>query len=340
MLKRWRKPKCNITDFNKLLNQAENVLKDQKTIVFAPNNTNANWLGIKNATLGMFPEQTIILPQHYSNTLLSKEQRVELFTKLQSLQVETIIFSGIPNYTLEWIEELHHNFNLKIGIIYHGGLAELTSNSNRQKQMQRIINFGNQNVIQKIGVVKEGLDEWFKQKTKCTVHRVLPQLSIPNGLKIKKFNDNKTHIGVFGNATYNKNRHTQVVAASMVENSVVHILAPNEFDYTIPKDRLVIHENLSRTEFLELLGSMTINLYCSYSESWGQVVLESFMLGTPCLFSCNSGLQKFIGEEYLVEEYDNPYSIAKKIKASNFIITSEVQKNIEKKISTDFTLLS
>lgn len=313
MLKRWRKQQVEGVIFEDLLQKCRTILSGSKVIVFVPDNTGANWLGVKTASLGMFPKNCVVLPQNHSNSLLSVAQQNVLFTTLLKAGTKLVVFSGIPNYVLSWM----HEFNSKgtqNGVIYHGGLAELTGNTARQEQMAMLLKMANNGIINRIGVVKEGLNDWFKLKTTAAVYRTLPALNIPSDLKIKKFNDGKLHIGIFGNSSYNKNRHTQVAAASMIENSVVHILAPNEFAYALPEERLIVHENLSRTAFLELLGSMDVNLYCSYSESWGQVVLESFSLNVPCVFTDNSGLHKIVGSEYCVSSYDNLFAIAEKIK--------------------------
>lgn len=116
-------------------------------------------------------------------------------------------------------------------------------------------------------------------------------------------------------SSYNKNRHTQVAAAALVKNSIVHVLETNEFDYGIPDNRIVAHSNLNRNDFLALLGSKDLNLYCSFSESWGQVVIESLALNVPCIYSNNSGISDIIeSKKYVVSEYDNIVSISKKIK--------------------------
>lgn len=55
MLKRWKRVKLSQIEFDQLNSNAEFILKNSKTIVFTPNNTGENWLGIKNATMNMFP---------------------------------------------------------------------------------------------------------------------------------------------------------------------------------------------------------------------------------------------------------------------------------------------
>jgi hypothetical protein len=336
MLKRWKKPWINEHQFNDLLENVSAVLENYKIIVITYQSTGANWLGVQTATKGMFSNNVLILPQSYSSTLLSEAQRDTLIKHMISNGVQSVIFSGLPNYILKWLMQFHSK-NIKTGIIYHGGLAELNGNEKKQKNFKIIIDYSQKGIINKIGVVKEGLDFWFKSNTKAKIHKVYPTFSIPPKLVISKYSDDKIHIGIFGNSTYNKNRHTQVAAAAQIDNSVVHILAPNEFDYLLPPNRIVVHHNINRTEFLSILGSMHINIYCSFSESWGQVILESIALKTPCLFSNNSGIKKFVGNDFLVSEYDNPNSICTKINEvlnlNKFPLSDSDLLEIEKKIN-------
>lgn len=315
MLKRWRNNFLDKNEFNSLKKSFEDFIINKSFIVFTPDNTGANWLGIKNATLSMYPNNTFILPQCYSNSLLSKNQLNEISQLIKTHSTKLVIFSGTPNYVLKWLTDIS-KLRISCGIIFHGGLAEMSYSEEHRKNLNHIIKLGNKKIISRIGVVKDGLDSWFKQYTNCEIFRVLPGLEIPKNVEPETFNDNKVHIGIFGNSSYNKNRHSQVAAASMIDNSIIHVLEPNEFNYGISEDRIIVHSNLNRIEFLSLLGSMDINLYCSFSESWGQVVLESLALNTPCLYSNNSGISKIINSDtFLVDEYDNILAIAEKIES-------------------------
>ena len=314
MLKRWRKTNRFISnkEFNLLLLKIKSILSKDRKIVFTPDNTGSNWLGVKNASISMFPENTVILPQNYSNTLLHKDQ-INLITKeIEEAGQIQVVFSGIPYYSYDWIRVLG-NMNVEVSVVFHGGLAELTGNQERIDQMRILIDYANSGLIKKIGVIKDGLDEWFRQKVKASVHKLYPVFIPPKELKYSNKESNQINIGIFGNSSYNKNRHTQVAAASLIENSVVHIFEPNEFDYCLPSERIKTHSMLNYPEFLELMGSMDVNIYCSFSESWGQIIFESLYMNTPCLFSNNSGIDQFIGTEFLIQDYDNPSKIAEKI---------------------------
>lgn len=53
-------------------------------------------------------------------------------------------------------------------------------------------------------------------------------------------------------------------------------------------ERIIEHgKNLSRERFLSILGSMDLNLYMSYSESWGLVAYESEAMGVKCCGNIN-----------------------------------------------------
>lgn len=93
-----------------------------------------------------------------------------------------------------------------------------------------------------------------------------------------------------------------------VNNSIVHVLNKNDAQFWDENDRIVVHDNLSRQDFLNILSNMDLNLYVSYSESWGQVITESISCGVPCLVSNNSGIFAFsdeLREELEIVEYDN-----------------------------------
>lgn len=314
MLKRWKTNFLSKDEFSPLKKSLEVFISNKSSVVFTPDNTGANWLGVKNATLSMYPENTFVFPQIYSQPKLSPSQLTDLKEIVSKNEVKLVIFSGAPPYVLNWIREFH-SAKIECGIIFHGGLAEMSYSEENRKTMKSVINLGKEGVISRFGIVKEGLNEWLRKNTESDIYRVLPTLSIPKNIKSSKFEDGKIHIGIFGNSTYNKNRHTQVVAASLIENSIIHVMEPNEFNYAVPNERIITHKNLNREDFLSLLSKMDVNLYCSFSESWGQVVLESLALNTPCLYSNNSGISKIIGNsKFEVIEYDNPFAIYQGIK--------------------------
>ena len=303
-------------DLQSLLTDINSILSSHSELVICPNNTDSNWLGVKNATLAMFPGKTFVIPQHFSNQIVSDEDLKLILSEFKIKGGNAIILSGFPNYFFKVIN-ICKKLKLKVELIFHGGLAEFNQNPARQKQMETILKLAKSKELSKIYVIKNGLDKLFASITDIETERITPPLSIPKGLKVKKINDGKIHIGIFGNNSYNKNRHTQVAAGALIPNSVIHIIGENEFSYLLPENRIISHKQLDRLAFLELLGSMNINLYCSYSESWGQVILESLFLNVPCIAGNNSGLKEIVEEKHqncFIENVDNPVLIFEQIK--------------------------
>ena len=108
------------------------------------------------------------------------------------------------------------------------------------------------------------------------------------GLKKLDLDKTKIHVGVFGADTINKNLHNQVIHSLMIENVIVHVLDKSVFQYLAMDERIVEHgKNLPREQFLAILGSMDINLYMSFNESWGLVAKESEALGVKTIHSNN-----------------------------------------------------
>jgi hypothetical protein len=272
------------------------IRKEQDTIVLYGAPTEGNWKGIANATVGLYPLNSLEVPQWYSNAVLNKKETNEICDYIQSSNFKTVIVSGFAPYFFEWIELLHTQ--CKIEIIYHGTISEF-HDPVHQQFIEKLISFGRLNKISQFGFVKEGLAEVFAKlyRFDC-VHRPLNLPVIPKNINKLKLDSTKFHIGVFGADTFNKNLHNQVIHALMFENVVVHVLDKTIFAYLGMDERIIGHgKNLPREQFLSILGSMDLNLYMSFNESWGLVTFESEALGIPCLVLHKAEYFKLINEK-------------------------------------------
>ena len=162
--------------------------------------------------------------------------------------------------------------------------------------MGRLIQLVKAKKIKRIGFVKEGMAETFSKLYNFDCFHVpLPTPQIPKNIKKLELDRSKLHIGVFGADTFNKNLHNQVIHALLIENAVVHVLDKSIFAYLEMNERIVEHgKNLPREKFLGILGSMDLNLYMSYSESWGLVAYESESMGVSIISLSNSDYLKLI----------------------------------------------
>jgi glycosyltransferase involved in cell wall biosynthesis len=301
-------------NLNFLLKQVD-FIQDKTYLSICPENTESNWLGIKNASNALFPNQNITLPQYYSNQVISDKDLNKLIVHFKYRGGKHIILNGFPDYFYKIVDICFYH-KIKCTIIYHGGLAELNQNLSRQQNIKLLFDMAKKGKIHQFGVIKKGLEILFHQQTHVPCHQLSVPFQLPQGIKVQKYNDGKIHIGVFGNDSYNKNRHTQVAAASLIPNSVVHFIGQDEFDYLLPPERKVQHTMMDYLGFLNVLGSMDINLYCSFTESFGQIVLESLALGVPCIHNNNSGILDDYPELHkllVLNSYDNIKNIRDKI---------------------------
>jgi hypothetical protein len=259
--------------------------------------TEGNWLGIANASKSLFPNTAYAFPQVYSNNGFNKKEFETWKKQLVELKFQKITFSGFAYFFFDLIEEIGNNTHVEI--IFHGTISEFHS-PEKQKWIGRKIQLAKADKINRVGFVKTGMAEVFNKLYGFDCfHAPLPTPEIPKHLEKLKLDRNKFHIGVFGADTFNKNLHNQVIHALLIENAVVHVLDKSIFNYLNQNDRIVEHrKNLSREKFLSILGSMDLNLYMSYSESWGLVAYESEAMGVKCVRIEDINYFKLISDLY------------------------------------------
>jgi glycosyltransferase involved in cell wall biosynthesis len=258
--------------------QLSEIRKTNAVLVLFGAPTEGNWKGIAHATVGLYPENALEIPQWYSNPVLNTSECAQVCAKIKELNFDKVVISGFAPYFFEWIVELYPH--AEIEIIYHGTISEF-HDPVHQKFIQQLISFGKTKKINRFGFVKEGLAEIFTKLYNFNCfHQPLNTPLIPEGVKKIELDHTKIHVGVFGADTFNKNLHNQVIHALMIDSVIVHVLDKGVFKYLGLEDRIVEHgKNLPREQFLSILGSMDLNLYMSFNESWGLVAKESEILG-------------------------------------------------------------
>jgi hypothetical protein len=275
-------PKNNRNLLIDLMQHLEKIRKDSTILVLYGSPTGGSWKGIAHATVGLYPSNSLEIPQWYSNPVLSKSETLQVCKHINALKFERIIFSGFAPYLFSLMELLHEE--LAIEILYHGTISEF-HDVNQQNFIQQLIAFGKNGKIKRFGFVKVGLAEVFSKfyAFNC-FHQPLAPPSTPLEIKKIELDKTKIHIGVFGADTFNKNLHNQVIHALMIDDVLVHVLDKTIFSYLDMEDRIIEHgKNLTHEQFLKILGSMDLNLYMSFNESWGLVAKESEALNVRTL---------------------------------------------------------
>jgi glycosyltransferase involved in cell wall biosynthesis len=275
-------PKKNKALLDRKVLELKELRKRSDEIVICGSTTEGSWLGISNATHSLFPDKTYTFPQWFSHPVFKDKEMKVWKETLIGLQFTKITISGFAAFFFDFISEFGENQHIEV--IYHGTWSEM-HDKERRDWMTRLFHLTSIGKIKKIGFIKKGMAETVHQLYgfDCK-HIPLPPPKIPMGIQKLDLDRSKFHIGVFGADTFNKNLHNQVVHALIIENSIIHVLDKSIFEYLNMSDRIVEHgKNLPKETFLQILGSMDLNLYMSYSESWGLVAYESEAIGVPCL---------------------------------------------------------
>lgn len=295
----------------------EKLRQKNDHVLLTPEPTGYAWLGVYNGGKSMFPAQTISLPHYYSNSRFSQKQLGRLAAHLVSLQFKQILFNGFPPYFEALITDITNLLpGQNTGVVYHGFPAELSGDKPSQRNMAAMVRISKQKRLRKIGFAKKGFALAYEQLFGTRSFELIYKNPEPvHGLK--KYTDGRIHIGVLVNNSFRKNFHTQVMAALLVQNSVVHVGNADELDYLGAAERIIAHGPLVHKAFIELLASMDINLHVTFSEaSGGQVCSESISQGVPCVSGYTSSFFDYNAElkQALIPfGSDDPWHIYQKI---------------------------
>lgn len=146
-------------------------------------------------------------------------------------------------------------------------------------------------IISSMGVVKTELSARLS-KMGYIVQPLINMVSLEQNLHGIKYSilDDRLHIGIFGQDTVRENVITQLMAVCTIDGAVIYMLrSETAQDFAqMCLDRVIMHERRSPKEFQQLLSSMDINLYISFSERQPIVALESIAAGVPTIISGSS----------------------------------------------------
>lgn len=316
--KLFRKETTKFVEISRLKESIKLIASSgNKIIAICLDNTGNSYLGVKNATLNLFPQNTLILPAYYSNINLNDKQFREMAEVISSCEFEQVIFSSLPIQMNNLLNRLQID-KIQIKVIFHGALSEL-SNEENETQFFNMVEYAKEGKIKKIGFVKSGLELWAGNLFNISTSKLQLKPLFLIDFSKEKLNpkNNKIKIGVFGNNSFNKNSYNQIAGALLIDNVEIHTLIHTKFSEFGFKDKIHTHKLMNHNDFVHLIAQMDINLHISFSEGMGgQVFTESLSQGVPCLTSFNNDylihdveLLKLL----TVDQYENPWQIKKGI---------------------------
>lgn len=278
-------------------------------------NTGYAWQGVKSAGISLFPNNWIELPQYYSTTLLSEESQISIGKYIGELKFDQLIFNGFAPYFYTISKAAKSvNPSLKVKVIYHGFLAELSKNEFQQRALKQMVEGRISGVIDTLGFAKKGLALTLNKLHNLDCKEII--YFNPEPHQQQPFDDN-LNIGALVSDSFRKNFHNMAVAGFLCDNSRIHVTNADDLDYLGDPTRIHAHGFIEHAEFVKLLGRMTINLHATFSEaSGGQVCSESISQGVPCISAYTSAFFDYddeLKDRLVVQGVDDSWHIYQKI---------------------------
>lgn len=312
------------TNYSIVLNlykkQIENN-KDKPLIIYAP-----IWKGVAASSESLFDSGHIRFP--YFDDEYPEVESHPFLDKLVELLAQhkcsKVIYSGGSVIHMIMAEKLKERYPVvKQYFLWHGSPAQWVEQS-QFEHFRKWHNLYNKKIIQGVISVKPDLDKTLNKlgiKSYGLINPI-PNLSIfknNSSYSNSKLND-QIHIGVFSAvSSWYKNPYVQLLATLCNDKWLLYTNIHQEnlkaLDFNI--ERVQTYDHMPRKQFLELLGSLDINLYVTNTECSPMTVLESCALSVPCIVGPAGDIYSSISKElasYLVEPaVDNPYAIYQRI---------------------------
>ncbi|MFN8287384.1 MAG: glycosyltransferase [Chitinophagales bacterium] len=299
---------------SELLEQLRKVRLNHTYVALCPKPTGGNWLGINNATQQLFTNAFIEVPQLYSNQVLTDKDLQTFCDEIEKLKFENLVLSGYPAYFEKIVN--HLSGKLKIGILLHGTFTELGYGPSASFPMSAPMHLLKQKRIQKAAAVRKDVADFIKSHWNLPTYYFMYKCIVDDTfLPEKKEDAGHKKIGVFGVNNFNKNIHNQVCGALLVPNAKVYVGNADNFSY-LQSDKIIGVGRHSWRNFVTITGGMDVNLHLSFSESWGQITVESMALGVPCMVSPTTNVldnDEWLRENLLITHIDSPTKIAEAI---------------------------
>ncbi len=315
MLRNWLSPSLAAkTSPASLIQEFESIRTKSEIVAITCQPSGNDWRGVYNGCVGMFGPAAVGLVHQYSNNVYSQKELKAVAAALRQLSFRRIVFSGYAPALRALMDALHQQDPAYCAahclLIYHGSLSQHGEDYRHIRYLADVIDCYHRGLVGAVGFMKKGL---FDTLHKLHGIRGAPLLTIVDVRSLAVQPKPGLHIGVFTHQAFRKNLHNQVAAALLFDQATVHVHDDKDLDYLNGHQRIQANPFLeSYDAFLQLLGSMTVNFYCSFSECFGMVIAESLALGVPCVASNSSGIFDYdpeLGHWLTPNDIDNPLSI-------------------------------
>lgn len=290
-------------------------IKEEKPVIIGV--CHPAWRGIRSSTYG-FTSNVIEVP-----VIESGEEADEVADKILAYEPKKIFLNGYPRgYNLLAKSLKTKNPSVRIFFISHAPFTWYTDRLEELFWLKEMFTAYDERYIEKIGFVKKDPAVYFKQKG-MNANFLMNRLP-----KFENFqhvlNADVIRVGIWGSHLWHRNLLNQAVGALMVEGTEIHLNELPDY-FFLDEKRVTRHGILPKEQYTEVMRTMDINMYVSFTECFPMTVIESMAQGIPCIVSDTSEVyswSEYLKRNLIVNKIDSPIAIAERIR--------EVLRNYEK----------
>lgn len=232
-----------------------------------------------------------------------------LASDMRAAGIDTVVIQGWPPGSAAFVDEAA-KVGVRVKCVLHSSPAQHGAERGEASVVDEVLSLAARGRLAAVGMVKEGVADAFR----AAGHRVShvpnrsPELPEVNRLELGP----GFHVGVFAAPFWRKNVVTQLLAIGLLDGATAHVMDRPSVGY-LADIAIIEHRQLPWEEFMDLQGSVALNLYVTLTECHPLTPVESYLLGVPCLISRTSGLFKEDEELYdmtTTDRPDEPWAIA------------------------------
>jgi hypothetical protein len=259
-----------------------------------------DWRGVRSSAAAFRD------PVMCSDDLATLASRV---AEIAGAGADTVVIQGWPPGAATFARAASAH-GLVVHAVSHSAPTQHGVDAGEVEAFTEMLHLKSEGVIMHVGVVKAGVREAFATLGH-DLHHVPNRVPDVGRRQRRDPIGGDTNAGVFLHPMWRKNVTTQLLAIRQC-GWTAHVMTDPAIPYLDSGD-IVIHGELARDRFLDVVEAMTIMFNVTLSECHPMMPMESYRLGVPCLVSRTSDLFTEDAELYAlttVDRADDPGAIA------------------------------
>lgn len=279
------------------------------------------WKGVASSTLNLFeqrlpiPLNSATPPETVTNADISRYARLLLATGARHF-----VISGGDLFFIQLIRAVHAVApGVRFDLFWHSNWVQMGEPTDWAILRQWLAAW-NDGLVTRIGIVKTGLDTFFRAHEVDAVF--IPNVIMTNPDEIRpSVHDGAVGIWLSGSSDYRKLPHASLLALAQsrshpLKASGLNYVARRLIDTLKLPVRKVWVNPIPRAQLYREMADTAATLYVTLSECSPMLPLESFALGVPCLVGPSSHLFRddpWLAPRLVVEDPLNSALIARKL---------------------------